>query len=98
MHVKNWISTKIEYFNSIIIMRTLNQKLINWVNEWAELCQPEKIHWCDGSQDENKRLLDEMTASGMCVKLNEAKRPNSYYFQSDPSDVAPCGKQNIHLY
>jgi phosphoenolpyruvate carboxykinase (GTP) len=69
-------------------MMTQNQKLISWVNEWTELCQPEKIHWCDGSETENKRLLDEMTASGMCIKLNEAKRPNSYYFQSDPSDVA----------
>ena len=69
-------------------MMTNNQKLINWVNEWADLCQPEKIHWCDGSEAENQGLLDEMTASGMCIKLNEAKRPNSYYFQSDPSDVA----------
>jgi len=69
-------------------MMTHNQKLISWVNEWAELCQPEKIHWCDGSETENRQLLDDMTASGMCIKLNEAKRPNSYYFQSDPSDVA----------
>ena len=69
-------------------MMTHNQKLISWVNEWAVLCQPEKIHWCDGSETENRQLLDDMTASGMCIKLNEAKRPNSYYFQSDPSDVA----------
>jgi phosphoenolpyruvate carboxykinase (GTP) len=67
---------------------TSNQKLINWVNEWAELCQPEKVYWCDGSEDENKRLLSEMVASGMAVKLDEKKRPGSYYFQSDPSDVA----------
>jgi len=67
---------------------TSNQKLINWVNEWAELCQPDKIHWCDGSDDEYKRLLNDMVASGAAVKLNEEKRPNSYYFQSDPSDVA----------
>jgi phosphoenolpyruvate carboxykinase (GTP) len=67
---------------------TSNQKLINWVNEWAGVCQPEQVHWCDGSESENNRLLDEMVASGMCIKLDEAKRPNSYYFQSDPSDVA----------
>jgi phosphoenolpyruvate carboxykinase (GTP) len=67
---------------------TDNQKLINWVNEWAELCQPEKVYWCDGSEEENDRLLAEMVASGMAVKLDEKKRPNSYYFQSDPSDVA----------
>ena len=67
---------------------TSNQKLISWVNEWAELCQPEKVYWCDGSEEENTRLLGEMVASGMAVKLDEKKRPGSYYFQSDPSDVA----------
>ena len=67
---------------------TSNHKLINWVNEWAELCQPEKVYWCDGSEEENTRLLNEMVASGMAVKLDEKKRPGSYYFQSDPSDVA----------
>ena len=67
---------------------TSNQKLINWVNEWAALCQPEKVYWCDGSEEENTRLLSEMVASGMAVKLDEKKRPGSYYFQSDPSDVA----------
>jgi len=67
---------------------TSNQKLISWVNEWAELCQPEKVYWCDGSEEENTRLLGEMVATGMAVKLDEQKRPGSYYFQSDPSDVA----------
>jgi len=67
---------------------TSNQKLIVWVNEWAELCQPEKVYWCDGSEEENNRLLGEMVTSGMAVKLDEKKRPGSYYFQSDPSDVA----------
>ncbi|MDR2233156.1 MAG: phosphoenolpyruvate carboxykinase (GTP) [Tannerella sp.] len=67
---------------------TNNRKLKEWVQEWAEWCSPEKVYWCDGSDAENQRLLDEMVASGMGVKLNEAKRPNSYYFQSDPSDVA----------
>lgn len=67
---------------------TKNQRLIDWVNGWAKLCKPEKIHWCDGSEAENKQLLNEMVASGMCIKLDNAKRPNSYYFQSDPSDVA----------
>jgi phosphoenolpyruvate carboxykinase (GTP) len=75
-------------FNNKKNLMTSNQKLINWVNEWAELCQPEKVYWCDGSEEENDRLLDEMVASGMAVKLDEKKRPGSYYFQSDPSDVA----------
>ena len=67
---------------------TKNQKLNQWVKEWAEVCQPDSIYWCDGSEEENQRLFDEMVASGMAVKLNEEKRPGSYYFQSDPSDVA----------
>ena len=67
---------------------TNNQKLKQWVQDWADWCQPESVYWCDGSEAENQRLLDEMVACGMGVKLNEAKHPNSYYFQSDPSDVA----------
>lgn len=67
---------------------TKNQKLNQWVKEWAEWCQAEKVYLCDGSEEENQRLLDEMVSSGMAVKLNESKRPGSYYFQSDPSDVA----------
>jgi len=67
---------------------TDNNKLLNWVNEWSDLCQPDKIHWCDGSQEENDRLLEKMVTTGMAIRLNESKRPDSYYFQSDPSDVA----------
>ncbi|MCL1943940.1 MAG: phosphoenolpyruvate carboxykinase (GTP) [Candidatus Azobacteroides sp.] len=67
---------------------TNNQKLNRWVKEWAEWCQADKVYWCDGSEEENQRLLSEMVASGMGVKLDEKKRPGSYYFQSDPSDVA----------
>ncbi len=67
---------------------TSNQKLINWVNEWAVLCEPENVYWCDGTEEENTRLLTEMVGTGMAVKLDEKKRPGSYYFQSDPSDVA----------
>lgn len=67
---------------------TKNPKLTKWVNEWAEICQPKSVVWCDGSEEENQRLLDEFVASGLAVKLNEEKRPGSYYFTSDPSDVA----------
>ncbi len=67
---------------------TNNEKLLTWVKEWAEWCQPESVHWCDGSEIENRQLLDLMVISGMAVKLNDKKRPGSYYFQSDPSDVA----------
>jgi phosphoenolpyruvate carboxykinase (GTP) len=67
---------------------TKNEKLNGWVKEWAELCQPDSIHWCDGSEEENQMLMDMMVKNGNCIKLNDDKRPQSYYFQSDPSDVA----------
>ena len=67
---------------------TTNKKLLAWVEEWAQLCQPDKVYWCDGSEEENQRLFDEMVVAGSAVKLNEEKQPGSYYFQSDPSDVA----------
>jgi phosphoenolpyruvate carboxykinase (GTP) len=66
----------------------MNKALQKWVQEMAELCQPDQIVWCDGSQAENDRLLKEMVASGAATPLNPEKRPGSYLFRSHPSDVA----------
>ena len=66
----------------------MNKTLQNWVKEMAELCQPDQIHWCDGSQEENDRLLQEMVDSGLAKPLSPKKRPGCYLFRSDPSDVA----------
>jgi phosphoenolpyruvate carboxykinase (GTP) len=66
----------------------MNQALQKWVKEVAGLCQPDRIYWCDGSKEENDRLLQEMVDSGAATPLNPEKRPGCYLFRSDPSDVA----------
>jgi phosphoenolpyruvate carboxykinase (GTP) len=67
---------------------TSNKKILSWVREMAALCQPDKIHWCNGSDAENQMLCDLMVKSGTFIKLNEKLRPGSYLARSHPSDVA----------
>ena len=67
---------------------TKNKKLQSWVEEAAALCQPDSIYWCDGSQEENDRLCEELVQNGTFVRLDSEKRPGSYLARSDPADVA----------
>ena len=69
-------------------MSTKNKKLQAWVDQMAELCQPKDIVWCDGSEKEWHDMWDILVKGGTAKKLDENKRPNSYYIRSVPADVA----------
>ncbi len=65
-----------------------NQRLQDWVQGWADVLQPDDIYWCDGSAEEYESLCQKLVDAGTFTKLDEAKRPNSYWAHSDPGDVA----------
>ena len=66
----------------------ISKKLQDWVDECEKLCKPDNVHWCTGSQEEFDKLANMLIEKGSVKKLNDKKRPNSYYAVSDPSDVA----------
>ena len=67
---------------------TTNQRLLDWVAEWANVLTPSSIHWCDGTQEEYASLSKLMVDQGTLIPLNEESRPNSFLARSDPGDVA----------
>jgi phosphoenolpyruvate carboxykinase (GTP) len=67
---------------------TSNTRLQQWVADWAAILQPSDIYWCDGSAEEYDRLAHSLVEAGIFTKLDDAKRPNSYWAHSDPGDVA----------
>ncbi|WP_053203816.1 phosphoenolpyruvate carboxykinase (GTP) [Jiangella muralis] len=67
---------------------TSHARLLAWVREVAELTQPDRIHWCDGSDEEWTALTDELVDAGTIVRLNPEKKPNSFWARTDPTDVA----------
>jgi phosphoenolpyruvate carboxykinase (GTP) len=67
---------------------TTHEGILSWVNEIAELTQPDQVHWCTGSDDEWAQLTDALVETGTFVRLDPSKKPNSFYAASDPTDVA----------
>src|SRR5262245_38461581 len=67
---------------------TTNQKLKDWVEHWAGVFQPDRVEWCDGSEEEWARLTDLLVEGGTFQRLNGDLRPNSFLALSDPGDVA----------
>ncbi|MGH8128879.1 MAG: phosphoenolpyruvate carboxykinase (GTP) [Gammaproteobacteria bacterium] len=69
-------------------MTTTNRALSDWVDEVARLTQPERIQWCNGSDEEYQALIKDMLADGTLMELNQKTYPGCYLHRSDPSDVA----------
>lgn len=65
-----------------------HEQLRTWVSEMVDLCQPDDVHWCDGSEDEYDRLTERLVEAGTFVPLDGELRPSSFLARSDPSDVA----------
>ena len=65
-----------------------NENLNSWVAQWTKVLQPDDVYWCDGSQNEYDSLCGTLVESGTFTKLDEVKRPNSFWAHSDPGDVA----------
>jgi len=72
-----------------------NKRLTEWVQEVAEMCRPDQVHWCDGSQQEYEEMIRIMTLAGTAIPLNPATRPHSILVRSNPADVARVEAQTF---
>ncbi len=76
------------YFNGTMITGTTHKKAAEWVEQIRQLCKPDSVYWCDGSEEENTKLCDMLVEKGTYIRLNPEKRPGCFLARSTPSDVA----------
>ena len=74
-----------------------NRRLLTWVGWMRQLCKPDSVHWCDGSDEEYDRLCEQMVESGTFIRLNPEKRPNSFLARSDPARRRARRGPHLHL-
>src|SRR5687768_17446396 len=67
---------------------TVNEHVKSWVAEMAALCQPDRVFWCDGSEEEKRLLTAEAVKAGILIQLDQTKWPSCYYHRSQSNDVA----------
>src|SRR5262245_42822112 len=73
---------------SLGICNPTNAAVKTWVDEMVQLCQPDRVFWCDGSEKEKQALTDEAVQCGALIRLDQKKWPGCYYHRSNPNDVA----------
>ena len=71
-----------------MITGTTHKKAAEWVEQIRQLCKPDSVYWCDGSEEENTKLCDMLVEKGTYIRLNPEKRPGCFLARSTPSDVA----------
>ena len=88
MTIESTEPAKADTSNTERVGGTTHAGLQQWVDEVAALTTPDRVEWVTGSDAEWTRLTDKLVEAGTFVRLNEEKKPNSFYAASDPTDVA----------
>jgi len=67
---------------------TSNPHVLAWIRECIDLCQPDKVVWCNGSKEERQAMFEQGCTQGVFIRLNQQKWPGCYYHRSNSNDVA----------